>query len=637
MQSGKKKIKEKKFKEAIQCFDDVLLLWSEWKPADAEKTKAEKLLAAREASLSDINNDILSFYLMSAQSKLGEHQQEFGLAGTEELIKRVEFGILKAQEITKTAERSRIGGQDEKAASQYMEALSYCADYRPASLALKSIPPAAPRELQVRIVGTEAWLTWKPSVAGAGLSYQIQRRSIGAGQLLGEGITIGETRNCEYHDLDTPSGVPYYYKVISTRGGVSSIEAITSGPHLRMEEPGHVLAEAGDSQILLRWKRPEGCVHVEVWRAEGQSRPIVGKGRRLIATESSAIDHNVRNGKTYSYLIVASFKDPDSRGLIHTKGIEITATPISPPPPINDLSARKFGRKVILDWTSPKSGDVEIRVSRKKVKISEGDTIPITEAIHAGDAIAVSKRGATQYRLEGQGSFYFTPLTMLAGTAVIGKSAVVTTLEEVSALNTIRVGEAIQLTWSWPAGSKVVLLTWRNDRYPENIDERGNQQREVTLAEYRRLEKYIIDKAPYARHYFTIFVKDCETNVCSLGAKVLEARGLEKQVMYRVVARRSLFRRLLRAAWIEIRTRDDVEFLPTIKAVVREEMPAINPSDGYVVATFEDVNLSYGSAKLALPLDRIRGFVKLFFVDSSNSKEIRLIPVGSQEIKRDED
>jgi len=634
LREGQEHLAQGDLARAQSCFDRALIYWESWQPAVEGKRRAAATRQARESALETVNAILRARKLEEARSALDRLRREFGSAGTEDLATRIEAGIGRARDMFRAAEALRAAGKGEDAVDKFSEALGYCSDFQPALRALAASPPPGPSNLRVTIAGATTQLSWNAVRARGTVTYRVQRKALGAPTGPEDGTNVGEVHASTCHDTTVPPGTPWYYSVFAVRGGVASGSAASSGPHLLLTDPTSIVVEAGDGQVALRWSRPPGCSDVEVWRESGRPPSAPGKGTRVAVSADSAVDQGLSNGASYGYLIVACFTDPaDGRGVVRAPGAGVVATPVSPPPAVEDLRARREDRAVILSWTSPGRGDVQIRQTRQTPSFSPGRIVPLSSADQFGTPVPVTGRGTTQTTLDGQGRVFFIPLSVLAQTAVLGAPVAVTTLDEVASVETQRQGNTINLTWTWPAGAVEALVAWRHDTYPTSAEDSSGERRPVTRSEYDRGGLWTLRNAARARHYFTVFVRDPDADIYSAGAQVIESSGLESQVTYRVVTRRSLIRRAVLEAWVELRTKDDVRTLPALVAVLKQGLPPIRPEDGRTIASLERLTFQDGAARIDLPASGTAGFVKLFFKNGRHAREIRLLPAAKEQLR----
>lgn len=634
LREGQEHLAQGNLSEAQSSFERALLYWKNWQPAIDGQKDVEAARNARESALEAIDHLQHARKLEQALSALDRFRREFGPGGTEALRKRIEEGIARAQMAFRDATALRRAGKAEVAFDKLTEALGFCSDFQPALHALASSPPPAPSGLKVTLDGATAQLSWSKDPAQGRVSYRILRKTSGAPMGPKDGIAIGEVQTTTCKDTSVPPGIPLYYSVFAIRAGVPSAVAASSGPHLRLADPEEVTVEAGDCQAIIRWKRPNGCSSVEVWRERGHIPTAPGMGSRVTVSGDSVDDRGLMNGTLYGYLIVACFTDPaNARAVIRAPGVAVEATPVALPPAVQDLRARREDRTVILQWTPPALGEVQIRQTRLVPTHTLGRIIPMSNADQIGTPVRAVGRSKAQTTIAGQGRIFFIPLSVVSQTAVLGTPIAVTTLDPVANLQSERQGDVISLTWDWPAGAAEALVAWDHDSCPESPEDMRGGRRVVTHSEYDRHGLWALRKAAHARHCFTVFVRDHEADIYSPGATVIEASGLEAQVTYTVLTRRSMIRRTVQDAWIELRTRDNVHTLPALLVVLKQGIQPLRPDDGQTLVSLEHLTFENGTARIDLPPNGASGYVKLFFKDGRHARGIRLLPADMEQLR----
>jgi hypothetical protein len=254
-----------------------------------------------------------------------------------------------------------------------------------------------------------------------------------------------------------------------------------------------------------------------------------------------------------------------------------------------------------------------------------GRVLQAGELSALGSLVRSTGRTSAQTTLGDQGSLYFVPVTVIADTAVVGVSTSITFLGEVTGLTSQRNTDAIRLVWSWPAGVSEVLVAWRSNGFLASADLPGDGKSVVTRAEFDRRGFWELRGAPRMPHYFTVFVRDPVANVHSEGAEVLETAGVECEVRYKLDIRRSLVRRVIREAHVNLRC-SGLVVLPPVDVVVKSSALPLRPDDGRIVVSTGKLALSQGIVRIELPEDVRTGYVKLFFRDAANARAIRLMP-----------
>jgi hypothetical protein len=192
------------------------------------------------------------------------------------------------------------------------------------------------------------------------------------------------------------------------------------------------------------------------------------------------------------------------------------------------------------------------------------------------------------------------------------------------------------MTWEWPAGTEEVLVAWRHDRYPEDPRQPQGQQARVTRREYERTSCWLLQNVERRPHYISVFAKAPEGDLYAPPARIVETLGQGASVSYRVGVKKSLLRRIVENAWLELTCNGaDGLVLPALVVIGKAHAVPISPRDGEVLATVDNLRFEGGRALLPLPAQSwsSRPYVKLFFQDAAAAREIRLLPAEKERLQ----
>ncbi len=622
------------FVAALDRIDRALLIWPMSKDLLSEKRKVETDQRERETELARIEEMAGLKKLIEARSALDKFARSHGSAGIENLKKRIDQNIAKSEAAFSEGEARRKAGKEEEAIDKYEEALSFCADLEQARQAMSACPPPAPAGLRVQIAGSVVRLTWREVTARGSISYRVLRKARAFPNNELDGEIVGEVRTSRIDDAGAESGTPWHYAAFALRGGVPSRASANSGPHLVTADANILSCRAGDGEVVLGWAPPKGCKRVEVWRKSGASFPRSGDGDRVAAAADGAHDSGLVNGTAYNYLISAVFEDPNHSGKeVYSVGVRRTAVPVPPPDPVTDLVCSRNGKTVILNWTPLRRSQVQIRQAAQPPSVQPGLVIPLEEAGRFGELAAASSTGNAQIPLSTQGRIFFIPLTVSAGTAVVGAPAVLVTIEDVTNLKAQSAGKNIVLTWDWPPGIDEVLVCFTHDGYPSDPIKTHSTRARVTRPEYDRNKCFELRDVVKQPHYFTVFARAPNSDVYSAGARVVASMGLSVSVSYRVVLKKALVSRSVQDAWLELQCSERAS-LPGLLIVCKQKNVPLSPADGTLISEVPDVCFQDGRARIPIP-PQYRSkttYVKLFFKEPKNAQEIRLMPAAKEEL-----
>jgi hypothetical protein len=622
---------------AIRCFDKALLYWPGWKPAAQARQSAEAKRLDRERALAEIEDLARARKLVAARSTLDRFERAYGTVGLDDLRRRLQEGLARAEAAFQEGEKHRRGGDSEAALDRYEEALVACADFEAALSAMTASPPLPPTALRVTPIAAGFRLSWQAPATARSLAFWVVRKAGGLPQSPEDGERLAEVRGTTLDDASVPVGSPWFYAVFSQRGGVSCHQPATGGPHLRTAEVDNLELVAGSSEVTLRWTAPPGCRRVEVWRRQGVVPDRPGDGAAITVAGASAHDTGLINGVLYGYRTVVVFADPSRPGgEVATPGRTAIATPVAPPAAVMDLTASRTGRNVLLSWTPIPGAALQIRQTSRLPDFQPGLILPLSQADRFGSLLPGITGSGAQVSLTGQGRVFFVPLSVTAGTAVVGRAAEVTTLDPVQQLTVRHSGPHLALTWDWPDGTGEVLVAWLHDRYPEDPRLAQGQQVRVTRREYDRAGCWLLQNVERRPHYISVFAKAPEGDLYAPPTRIVETLGQGAAVSYRVGVKKSLLRRTVEDAWLELTCNGgDGLTLPPLLVVGKAHTVPVSPRDGEVLLEVPSLRFDRGKALLPLPAQSWLGrpYVKLFFKDAAAAREIRLLPAAKERLQ----
>ncbi len=641
------------FVEALRHLDKALHYWPEWQPAIDARRRIEGRRTEREGELAAIEQQVRSRRLAAARSALERFERQWGNVGLKRLRRRIENGLAKAQTAFHDGERRRRSDDLEAALDHFDQALAACVDFEPALTALSANPPPQPDDLEVRPLAKGFRLSWPPagshrSGARHSVSYRVRRKAGGAPRSPEDGADLGEVHGTRLDDLDAIVGEACYYAVFTTRSGVASRQAACSGPHLRTAEVAGLEAVAGHREATLHWQRPTGCRRVRVWRSSPAAPGRPGDGTELTLAGDSLHDTGLINGRQYGYRIVACFADPQRSGdELRTRGETVTVTPVAPPAAVTDLRASRQGRTVMLTWTPVNGAIVQLRQSAQAPEHTPGQIIAVSQLDRFGTPIAGASAGSAQIICKEQGRIHVVPLSITGGTAVAGEAVEVTHLDPVTELEARRVGGSILLTWNWPPGLEEVAVCHAQEGYPEDPCRQAGARVRITRRQYERGGGWMLRRPEQVPHYFSVFAKAGE-DLYAPAAHALVGMGRAASVAYRVVVKKRLLRRSVEDAWLELTLKGAGGHLvlPELLVIGKSRQVPLSPRDGEVMV--EVPSLSFGAgvagassvagnsvARIPIPPRYWPGdpYVKLFFKDAAQAREIRLLPAAKERLR----
>ena len=320
----------------------------------------------------------------------------------------------------------------------YRQSLAIAADLPDALTGLKRVPPDPPAALEGQVHGDRIRLTWTPPPPdGLGsLTFVVVRK--GGGSLLhpGDGTRIAEVSTCEFDDTHATPGDTVGYAVLSKRGGVESVTAISLGPFVFLADVKDVRVDLHHREVELTWTLPRGVSDVRVIRKQGGPPKDPRDGERIPAALDHMLDRDVDPNEIYHYAIYAIYAMSDGR-LFPSPGVVVSARP---QPPVSALAAPRLlvepGGRVRIDWLEPARGSVKIMRTAHPLPLAAGAQLTLAEAEalvgHWIEPVAPDR--AYDAEPPAEGHCYYTPMTIWAGTYTAGHAAALSRVSDASEL-----------------------------------------------------------------------------------------------------------------------------------------------------------------------------------------------------------
>ena len=364
---------------------------------------------------------------------------------------------------------------------------------------LKRTPPDPPTALDGQVYGDRIRLSWTPPPPdGLGsLTFVVVRK--GGGPLLhpGDGTRIAEVSTCEFDDTHATPGDTVGYAVLSKRGGVESVTAISLGPFVFLADVKDVRVELHHHEVELAWTLPRGVSDVRVIRKQGGPPKNPRDGERIPTALDHTLDRNVDPNEVYHYGIYAIYAMSDGR-LFPSPGVVVSARP---QPPVSALEAPRLllepGGRVRIDWIEPARGSVKIMRTAHPLPVAAGTQLAMAEAEALGGhwIEPVAPDRAYDPEPPAEGHCYYTPLTVWAGTYTIGHAAALSRVADPSELRATRAGSGlgagsggtrVTLRWRWAAEASASLIVARQGTPPLGPNDPEAVKATVYRAEYDR-------------------------------------------------------------------------------------------------------------------------------------------------------
>ena len=293
-------------------------------------------------------------------------------------------------------------------------------------------PPAWPTLLEAESGNGWVRLTWTAPVSGGG-------RPITHYEYEQDGVwETTESKDTTYTVRGLTNDQTYTFRVQAanavgaSRPSNSVMAASRSGGDGAMPTaPRNLLAEAGDTQVTLRWTAPasDGGNTIngyEYQQKEGNAE--FGSWTDITGADANTTEHTVTgltNGASYTFRVLA--KNPMGAGPASN---DATAVPVTVPTAPQSLTATAGNAAVQLDWTAPSSDggsailSYEYRYQPSSGSFNNWDTVPgsnVNTTTHSitgldnGTAYTFEVRAATASNKGASASATATPVGVAPG------------------------------------------------------------------------------------------------------------------------------------------------------------------------------------------------------------------------------
>jgi tetratricopeptide (TPR) repeat protein len=305
----------------------------------------------------------------------------------------------------------------------------------------------------------------------------------------------------------------------------------------------------------------------------------------------------------------------------------------SPPPSPTNLRASPLPSGFRLTWQPPVTNrSLNYRMLRKA-----GSTPHHAED---GKVVGEGRSASLDDSRVPAGVAWYYGVFALWGNVPCPKPAVsgphLLSLDAVTQLAARLSGPNLVLTWTWPAGTEEVLVTWSHESPPADpVRDAGNRAR-VTRREYERAGCWILPHAERRAHFLAVLAKAPGADLYGPPARIMASMGQALSVSYQVVVKRALLRRNVIEAWVELTCiASQSAELPALRMIGKRQSVPLSPQDGAVLSEVPAIRLEKGRARLPIPeghwADRL--YVRLFFQDAETAREIRLLPAEKERLR----
>ena len=427
-------------------------------------------------------------------------------------------------------------------------------------VAIERCAPAAPPSATAVVRDDQVVVSWRPSDARAGrIGYRVTR---------GTKLICDDTRGLEAVDDDPPGGTPLSYDVRTTRDGNPSTRQARTAAVTVLRDVLDLVLRGEPDRITGRWRLPAGASGAVV-RRDGSPVP----GVRSATFE----DADVRAGRAYDYIVTATYRLADGT-TVESDGVHASARRQETPDSVTDLTAEAEGDELVVRWTAPALGDVEILELRKNVTAPVQEVVPVSKARAYGVPVR-SSSGAGRNWLRAESDVpargrTLLPVTVLGDLAAIGTPCAVDVRHAaVRSLRVHRFGPTVRLTWEWPSGATSARVVWRTRTKPTGAADPDASKLDVTRVTYD--SRGVSITAPAGDHWFGVCTSLVDGGTRTFGPLVFDRGAAPVEVRYsieRVWLRRT--RRIL------VVNGEPGTAVPSIVVVAKSGLRPLDAGDG---------------------------------------------------------
>jgi tetratricopeptide (TPR) repeat protein len=381
----------------------------------------------------------------------------------------------------------------------YRQALDIAADLPDALAGLARTPPDPPVAMDAQVLGDRIRLIWTPPPPdGLGpLTFAVVRKRNGTLEHSGDGTRIAEVGTCEFDDTLVTPGETVGYAVLSRRGGVDSIGAISLGPFVFLADVKDVRVGVREREAEFTWSPPRGIAEIRVIRKRGGPPVNPKDGDRIASTIDHAIDRDIAADQDYYYAIHAIYRMPDGR-LFPSPGVVVSARPqpTVAVPEAPRLIQEPTGR-VRIDWIEPVRGSIRILRTPHPLPLPAGARLAAAEggSLDGHWIEPAAPDRAYDPDPTRNGLSYYTPVAVWGDAWTVGHGAVLSRVPDPSELRATRAGSGlgstpdgirVTLRWRWNAEAMAALVVARQGAPPQGPSDPLATTANVPRADYER-------------------------------------------------------------------------------------------------------------------------------------------------------
>ena len=365
-------------------------------------TKHERLIAIQD-KISDIKKKVAE-----CEKRVDEHIAKSQYFAAKKIINELqcEIVLLPKRFVAKEAVINEMIVKAEKLISSadtisdllqkteyYTEAIQLVSDYEIVVNKLKNLNLHV-TGFTANAKGLTVELNWeKLNIKNLSVKYIVNREDMG----VGSNKEIARTSANSHNDSITP-GISYFYNIqieytiITKSGNVTGVWDVAKSQEeiIVPAEVENIVKRGNDKQVSISYKVHPNAIEIRIERiTKGEvKKPADNYSKGALSdinyevkkfpdnyNKGTFFDSDVVNDTVYSYWIYSIFRS-FSKGIVTSKGVEVSVTPTIPPKPVewavSDIVTEHFTE---VSWYKPSKGIVSLYVCDQLINVSVGCSI----------------------------------------------------------------------------------------------------------------------------------------------------------------------------------------------------------------------------------------------------------------------
>ena len=498
---------------------------------------------------------------------------------------------------------------------------------------LSAHPPGGPGPITCDNAGRQMHLNWQASESPGMVRYLLVRKRGAQPFTAFDGEVIYNGPACFFIDKTVEPLVEYYYKVYAHRGGTYSAEGEIIGPVMAVPEIEQLRIFPADGGAQLTWALNPDIRQVLIWRKLGGERPAAPEDGMLLETEriDGFVDSKIKNDVEYWYYICAVYLVEGKK--VVSKGVSEAITPRKILAPVERLTIAKseYENEYVVNWSGMDATDLILLASDKEPGVKVGEMVAVQDLLARYRSLPLHIRGAEggRFRHNFTGGIYLFAAVVFGKYAMVGPPQYIANLKDVEDLSAELVDGDLHLRMNWPDGAQEIVVTYKNDAHPLNLDELGANTINVTRQQYDHDAGVILRAVAPGAYYFTVFAiypGDEGEQAVSEGARLLYNHQPRQDVFYRIAYKKKLFKG---QAELSLTLSGPQYFtLPSIELVCKNGSLPLSRKDGQSLTVLDQSPKVKGEVEFKYRINRLPedAHLRLFLTNEKQYQKFRLMP-----------